>query len=44
MSAPTSPSRRHLLQSALALGIAGTLPKAFAIENDSVRDGRQGYC
>ena len=40
MSALTSPARRQLIQSALALGIAGALPKAFAIENDSVRDGR----
>ena len=40
MPALTSPARRQLIQSALALGIAGALPKAFAIENDSVRDGR----
>jgi len=40
MPALTSPARRQLIQSALALGIAGALPKAFAIENDSVREGR----
>lgn len=40
MPALTSPARRQLIQSALALGIAGALPKTFAIENDSVRDGR----
>lgn len=40
MPSPASRSRRQLLQSALSLGIVGTLPKAFAIENDTVRDGR----
>lgn len=40
MPAPTSPSRRQLLHSAMALSITGILPKAFAVETNGVRDGR----
>ncbi len=40
MTSAASPTRRRLLQSGLALGLGSALPTAFAVENDTRRDGR----
>lgn len=40
MHRPSSPSRRRLLQAGMALAAGTALPKAFAVESSTARDGR----